>query len=95
MKPSQSPHWPAVYRPTVSPRATSHSKTNRLAIHLTIHTLERMVTELLPFYGENCPIAVAFDDSGPEIEVFQGTLATLAGYASVASGKRPMRVVVG
>ncbi len=74
----------------------THSvRTSRpLSIHLTIHTLDRLVRDLLPFYGEDCPISVIYDDHGPE-GVTQGTLATMRGWADALSAQRPMRVLVG
>ena len=63
-----------------------------LSIHLTIHTLDRLVRDLLPFYGEDCPISVMYDDHGPG-GITQGTLATI--WAGALSAQRPMRVLVG
>jgi precorrin-4/cobalt-precorrin-4 C11-methyltransferase len=71
------------------------ARTSRpLSIYLTIHTLDRLVRDLLPFYGEDCPIAVMYDDHGPG-EITQGTLATIRGWADALSAQRPMRVLVG
>jgi precorrin-4 methylase len=74
-------------------RGTRHA--NPLSIHLTIHTLDRLVRDLVPFYGEDCPVAVVYDDHGPSGEIFQGTLATIHGWADALSARRPMRVFVG
>jgi precorrin-4/cobalt-precorrin-4 C11-methyltransferase len=68
---------------------------NPLSIYLTIHTLERLVQELVPFYGENCPIAVVYDDRSPASEIFHGTLASIATWAAAPSDRRPLRVFVG
>lgn len=71
------------------------ARTSRtLSVHLTIHTLDRLVRDLLPFYGEDCPVAVMYDDQGPG-EIMQGTLATIHGWADALSAQRPMRVLVG
>lgn len=75
-------------------RSSHNARPSRpMAIHLTIHTLDRLVRDLAPFYGENCPIAVMFDDHGPG-EIMQGTLATMRGWTDTPSS-RPMRVLVG
>lgn len=66
-----------------------------LSIHLTIHTLDRLVRDLLPFYGEDCPIAVVYDERDPASEILQGTLATISGWADAMSGRQPVRVLVG
>lgn len=66
-----------------------------LAIYLTIHTLERLVRELLPFYGVDCPIAVVYDRNGREDRVVRGTLATIESWTAQASMERSMLVLVG
>jgi precorrin-4/cobalt-precorrin-4 C11-methyltransferase len=72
-----------------------NARTSRpLSIHLTIHTLDRLVRDLVPFYGEDCPISVMYDDHGPG-KITQGTLATIHGWADALSAQRPMRVLVG
>ncbi len=50
-----------------------------LAIHLSIHRLSEVVAELLPFYGEDCPVAVVFRASWPDERIIRGTLATIEG----------------
>src|SRR5579863_7724454 len=37
-----------------------------LAIHLAIASIEKIVTELTPFYGDDCPVAVVVRASWPE-----------------------------
>ena len=49
-----------------------------LAIHLSIHALEKVVAELLPHYGEDCPIAVVYRVSWPDERIVRGTLADIA-----------------
>lgn len=48
-----------------------------LAIHLSIHVLEQVVTELTPYYGANCPVAVVWRASWPDQRLVHATLATL------------------
>lgn len=48
-----------------------------LAIHLSIHVLARVVAELLPFYGADCPVAVVWRASWPDERVLRGTLASI------------------
>ncbi len=55
-----------------------------LAIHLAIHALEQVVAELLPLYGEECPVAIVVKASWPDERVVRGTLADIA--AKVAEG---------
>ncbi len=49
-----------------------------LAIHLSIHRLDAVVADLLPFYGETCPVAVVFRASWPDERVIRGTLKDIA-----------------
>ena len=48
-----------------------------LALHLSIGNLDRVVTELIPHYGEACPVAIVFRASWPDERVIRGTLATI------------------
>ncbi|MDE1567405.1 precorrin-4 C(11)-methyltransferase [Aquabacter sp. P-9] len=52
-----------------------------MAVHLSIHALERVVAELLPHYGEDCPAAIVWRASWPDERVVRGTLATLVAQA--------------
>jgi precorrin-4/cobalt-precorrin-4 C11-methyltransferase len=49
-----------------------------LAIHLAIHAIDRVVGDLSPLYGEDCPVAVVFHASWPDECIIRGTLATIA-----------------
>lgn len=48
-----------------------------LAIHLSVHVLDRVVAELTPHYGADCPVAVIWRASWPDQRVVRATLATL------------------
>ena len=48
-----------------------------LAIHLAIHALDRVVAELTPLYGADCPVAIVARASWPDERVLRGTLATI------------------
>ena len=50
-----------------------------LAIHLSIHVLDRVVAELSPHYGPDCPVAIVWRASWPDERIVRATLATLAG----------------
>ncbi|MFN3986129.1 MAG: precorrin-4 C(11)-methyltransferase [Rhodocyclaceae bacterium] len=49
-----------------------------LAIHLSIHKLAEVATELAPFYGADCPVAVVWRASWPEQRIVRATLASIA-----------------
>lgn len=48
-----------------------------LAIHLSIHVLDRVLTELIPHYGADCPVAIVWRASWPDERIVRATLATL------------------
>lgn len=48
-----------------------------LAIHLSVHVLEKVVADLVPHYGGDCPVAVVWRASWPDQRVVRATLATL------------------
>ncbi len=48
-----------------------------LAIHLSIHLLDKVVAELTPHYGADCPVAVVWRASWPDQRIVRATLATL------------------
>lgn len=49
-----------------------------LAIHLSIHALDRVVADLTPHYGPDCPVAVIWRATWPDQRVIRATLATIA-----------------
>jgi len=49
-----------------------------LAIHLSIHALEQVVSALTPAYGADCPVAIVWRASWPDQQVVRATLATIA-----------------
>jgi precorrin-4/cobalt-precorrin-4 C11-methyltransferase len=48
-----------------------------MAIHLSIHALDRVVSELTPHFGPGCPAAVVWRASWPDQRVIRATLATI------------------
>jgi precorrin-4/cobalt-precorrin-4 C11-methyltransferase len=49
-----------------------------LALHLSIHHLARVVEDLLPFYGADCPVAIVWRASWPDERVIRARLSTVA-----------------
>ena len=49
-----------------------------LAIHLSIQNIDRVVEDLTPAYGADCPVAVVFRASWPDQKVIRATLASIA-----------------
>jgi precorrin-4/cobalt-precorrin-4 C11-methyltransferase len=66
-----------------------------LAIHLAVPQLPRIVAELLPFYGADCPAAVVVRASWPDEQVLRGTLADIAPLVASAGVDRTALILVG
>jgi precorrin-4/cobalt-precorrin-4 C11-methyltransferase len=48
-----------------------------LAIHLSVHMLDKVIAELLPHYGTDCPVAIVWRASWPDQRVVRATLGRL------------------
>jgi precorrin-4/cobalt-precorrin-4 C11-methyltransferase len=48
-----------------------------LAIHLAIHALDRVVADLTPLYGADCPVAIVARASWPDEKIIRGTLGDI------------------
>ncbi len=66
-----------------------------LAIHLAIPVIDRIVAELTPFYGADCPAAVVVRASWPQEIVLRGTLSDIADKVAAARAERTALVLVG
>jgi precorrin-4/cobalt-precorrin-4 C11-methyltransferase len=66
-----------------------------LVIHLSIHALDKVVAELLPAYGAECPTAVVYRASWPDERVFRATLGTIAGEIARHPIERTALILVG
>ena len=66
-----------------------------LAIHLSIHVIDRVVADLTPFYGPDCPVAIVFRATWPDERVLRGTLATIAAELAKDPIERTALILVG
>lgn len=66
-----------------------------LAIHLSVNNLARVVRDLLPHYGADCPVAVAYRVSWPDQQIIRGTLADIRGKVKAAGITRTALILVG
>jgi precorrin-4/cobalt-precorrin-4 C11-methyltransferase len=66
-----------------------------LAIHLSVTNLARVVRELLPFYGSDCPVVVAYRVSWPDEQLIRGTLADIRDAVKRAGIARTALILVG
>jgi precorrin-4/cobalt-precorrin-4 C11-methyltransferase len=66
-----------------------------LAIHLSVHVLERVVTRLLPFYGPDCPIAIVYRASWPDQSIVRGNLGNIVERSQKSPMDRTATILVG
>ncbi len=66
-----------------------------LAIHLAIHALDRIVAELIPFYGADCPVAVVAEASRADEKIVRGTLGDIEAKLAAAPIERTALILVG
>ncbi|KWZ35327.1 precorrin-4 C(11)-methyltransferase [Burkholderia anthina] len=66
-----------------------------LAIHLGVRHLARIVDEVLPHYGADCPVAVIYRASWPDEERVTGTLADIVGKVQGTQIERTALILVG
>ena len=66
-----------------------------LAIHLAIHALDRVVAELTPHYGADCPVAIVFHASWPDEKIIRGTLADIVVQFAADPVERTAIIFVG
>ncbi|SDR20705.1 precorrin-4 C11-methyltransferase [Burkholderia orbicola] len=66
-----------------------------LAIHLGVRHLARIVDEVLPHYGADCPVAVIYRASWPDEERVTGTLADIVGKVQGTQIARTALILIG
>jgi len=66
-----------------------------LAIHLAIHALGQVVTELTPLYGADCPVAIVVKASWPDERVLRGTLGDIEAKVAADPIERTALIFVG
>ncbi|HEV7245410.1 MAG TPA: precorrin-4 C(11)-methyltransferase [Shinella sp.] len=66
-----------------------------LAIHLAIHALDKVVEDLTPLYGADCPVAIVVKASWPDERVVRGTLADIAAKVAEEPIERTALIFVG
>jgi precorrin-4/cobalt-precorrin-4 C11-methyltransferase len=75
--------------------ATFASTGATLAIHLAIHALDKVVSELTPHYGADCPVALVMRASWADEKVLQGTLGTIQTQLANEPMERTALILVG
>ena len=66
-----------------------------LAIHLAIHALDKVVEELMPLYGEDCPVAVVAHATQAQERIVRGTLGTISAQLRADPIERTALILVG
>jgi len=66
-----------------------------LAIHLAIHALDRVVEELTPLYGADCPVAIVAHASWPNEMILRGTLGDISAQVACNPIERTAIIFVG
>ena len=66
-----------------------------LAIHLAIHALDEVVSDLTPLYGGDCPVAIVVKASWPDERIVRGTLADIAARVAEEPIERTALIFVG
>ncbi len=66
-----------------------------LAIHLGVTRIHKIVEDLIPHYGENCPIAVCYRTSWPDQDKVTGTLKDIVQKVRDKKFTRTALVLVG
>ena len=66
-----------------------------LAIHLGVTRIHKVVEDLLPFYGEDCPVAVCYRTSWPDQDKVVGTLKDIVAKVRAKKFTRTSLIIVG
>ena len=66
-----------------------------LAIHLGISRIHKIVEDLVPHYGEDCPVAVCYRTSWPDQDKVTGTLGDIVAKVRAKKFTRTALILVG
>ncbi|WP_027858422.1 precorrin-4 C(11)-methyltransferase [Marinobacterium jannaschii] len=75
------------------PSLAAHRAT--LAIHLGITRIHKIVDDLIPHYGEDCPVAVCYRTGWPDAAQISGTLKDIVAKVRAAGLSRTALILVG
>lgn len=66
-----------------------------LAVHLSVNNLARVVRELIPHYGADCPVVVAYRVTWPDQQFIRGTLSDIREKVKASGITRTALILVG
>ncbi|MFI7063481.1 precorrin-4 C(11)-methyltransferase [Kribbella sp. NPDC050124] len=75
--------------------ATLGASRATIVLHLAVQVIDRVVEELIPAYGADCPVAVVARASRDDEVVLRGTLATIADHVRAEGIRRTAVIIVG
>lgn len=75
--------------------ATLGASRATIVLHLAVQKIDRVVEELVPNYGADCPVAVVARASRDDEVVLRGTLADIADQVRSAGVRRTAVIIVG
>ncbi|TQS45660.1 precorrin-4 C(11)-methyltransferase [Cryptosporangium phraense] len=75
--------------------ATLGASRSTLVLHLAVQRITAVVSELIPSYGEDCPVAVVARASREDELVLRGTLGDIAAAVAEAGIVRTAVIIVG
>lgn len=75
--------------------ATLGASRSTIVLHLAVQVIDRVVDELTPAYGADCPVAVVARASRDDEVILRGTLADIADQVRAADIRRTAVIIVG
>jgi len=66
-----------------------------LVLHLAIQAVDSIVAELIPAYGEDCPVAVVARASWPDERIVRGTLRNIVAELATEQIERTAIILIG
>lgn len=66
-----------------------------LAVHLSIHVLDKVVAEVLPILGEDCPVAVVYRATWEDEKIICATLGTIENLVDLKEIERTALIIIG
>ncbi|HWD78733.1 MAG TPA: precorrin-4 C(11)-methyltransferase [Kribbella sp.] len=75
--------------------ATLGASRATIVLHLAVQQIDRVVAELLPNYGPDCPVAIVARASRDDELVLRGTLADIAEQVRTAGVRRTAVIIAG
>ena len=88
-------HMRASPMPAGEDLATLGASRATLVIHLSINNLARIVRDLAPLYGGDCPAVVVWRASWPDQKILRGTLGDIRASVKAAKLTRTALILVG